>query len=271
MSQAIIDCRPWDIYIQGHIQGATSLPATQLFERMHELPKRNQALVLCGDAGSLALAQAFLEQRGYQIIEQIQWSANYEQQLKQHNQWEVGTSSRQLWRAAPFFQAFTQTLMPQFDIQAGRGLDIGCGAGRDMIYLAQHGWQMTGIDHHEDALKRAQSLATIQGVRIETQQLDLEIETDPFVMYPDASFDLVCVARYLHRPLFPFIKRLLAPQGVILFQTFLEGCGKPKNPNYWLKQGELADVFSDFEVLLDAVEYLEDGRPVSKFLARKKI
>lgn len=265
----VIDCRAWDEYTLGHIKGATSLPAEQLFERMHELPKRNQALSLCGDEASMAIAHAYLSERGYEIQASYLWTEAFMQELKQNACWEQGANSSQLWQAAPFFKRFVNEFQPKLNLSAGKGLDIACGAGRDMIYLAQNGWQMTGIDHHEDALKRVQGLANVNQLSVQTMQLDLETGANPFTVFEPASFDLICVARYLHRPLFPYIKDLLAPNGVILYQTFLEGCERPRNPNYILKKGELAQTFSNFVILCDEAEYLEDGRPVSAFLACK--
>lgn len=265
----MIDCRSKAEYISGHIQGSTHIPANELFSRMHELPKRIQAISLCGDEESLQEARSFLESRGYQVIETLLWTDELVQIMKQHNVWEEGISSQQLWQAAPFFKRFINEFQPQLNMPSGRGLDIACGAGRDMIYLAQNGWQMTGIDHHEDALRRVNGLAQVNQVSVDTLQLDLETGENPFTIFEPESFDLICVARYLHRPLFPYIKDLLAPNGIILYQTFLEGCERPRNPNYILKHNELAQVFSDFEMVCDEVEYLEDGRPVSSFLACK--
>jgi hypothetical protein len=79
------------------------------------------------------------------------------------------------------------------------------------------------------------------------------------------------VARYLHRPLFPWIKRLLKPGGIIIYQTFMQGCekfGSPRNPNFLLKPGELREIFMGAEIWLDEVEELEDGRPVAAFIAK---
>jgi hypothetical protein len=47
-----------------------------------------------------------------------------------------------------------------------------------------------------------------------------------------------------------------------------EKFGSPRNPNFLLKAGELAEVFAGAAILLDAVETLDDGRPVSAFIAR---
>jgi tellurite methyltransferase len=60
------------------------------------------------------------------------------------------------------------------------------------------------------------------------------------------------VFNFLHRPLFRDIKDGLKPGGVVVYQTYLEEqlkFGKPRNPAHLLKPGELAQVFSEFEIL----------------------
>lgn len=156
-------------------------------------------------------------------------------------------------------------------LQPGQGLDIGCGAGRDAVYLAMHGWQMTGIDYLPGALQRARQLAASQQVALNTLAVDLETGKDPFTAFTTGQFELICVARYLHRPLFPWIKRILKPGGVLIYQTFMQGAeqfGSPRNPNFLLKSNELSKIFADGEIWLDDVEYLDDGRPVSAFICR---
>ena len=140
------------------------------------------------------------------------------QQLAAEGTLETGCESRQLWQPAPLLQRFVDEIMPQYGIEPGVGLDIACGAGRDLTYLATHGWQMTGIDQSADSLARVATLAKYCKVDINTLQLDLETGTDPLTAFADNSVDVICVARYLHRPLFPAIQRILKPGGVIIYQ-----------------------------------------------------
>lgn len=249
------------------------MPATELFARMHELPKRQQVLTLCGTEADLTEAFNYLSERGHVVAEKIIWTEQLKQQLSEAGQLETGMTSAKLWQPAPLWRHFVEAIAPANNIQPGRGLDIACGAGRDMVYLARQGWQMTGVDRSDDSLQRVAVLAKTTGVSVETLRLDLETGADPFVMFADASFDLVSVGRYLHRPLFPYIKRLLKPGGVVLYQTFMRGAektaiGRPRNPAFLLEPGELAEIFSGFEVLMDEVELLDDGREVSAFIAR---
>ena len=272
-SLPLLDCRPMSAYRRGHIRGATSIPAEEMPQRMHELPKTSQPLALCGDAVSLSEAREFLTRKGYQVAEQTELTQQLLSELQEQNKLITGADSLQLWRAAPLIERFVEEMAPTHNIAPGKGLDIGCGSGRDMVYLATHGWEMTGIDYMEAALQRAQALAVTRQVSIHTECRDLETGTDPFADHADASFDLICVARYLHRPLFPWMKRILKPGGIVIYQTFMQGCehtaiGRPRNPNFLLKPGELAEHFTGAEILLDEVEILEDGRPMSAFICR---
>lgn len=170
-------------------------------------------------------------------------------------------------------QRFTETIMPQYAITAGHGLDIACGSGEGMVYLAERGWNMTGVDRMSESLQKARTLADIAGVKISTINMDLEADDDPFSHFAQHSFDLITVSRYLHRPLFPQIKALVKPNGIVLYQTFMLGCeltpiGRPRNPDFLLKPGELASHFTDAEMLLDEETTSNDGRPFARFIAR---
>lgn len=271
---ALIDCRPLAEYQLGHAAGACSVPAQELFARLHELPKRSQSLQLCGKPEDLKIARAFLLERGYPLLDDLLWHEPLVQHLQISGQWELGLQSKQWWQAAPLLQRFVQEFMPSYQIPTGRGLDLACGAGRDLIYLAQHGWQMTGVDWSADSLQRVQQLAISQNLTITTILRDLETEAKPLPEFSSSSFELICVARYLHRPLFPLLRELLKPGGIIIYQTFMQGCeqtaiGRPRNPKFLLAPHELAEQFQGFEWLLDEVEILEDERPVSAFIARK--
>jgi SAM-dependent methyltransferase len=269
----LIDCRPLSDFVLGHQATACNLPADELPQRMHELPDSAQAITLAGNADAVAQANDFLVSKGYVVQRLTIYDETHITQLKQQGDWHAGTESQRLWQPSPLIDCFVHELMPLHGIKAGKGLDIGCGSGRDLVYCAMHGWQMTGVDVQPAAVARAQALARSQHVTIETQTRDLETGADPFADIADGSVDLISIARYLHRPLFPVIQRLLAKGGVIVYHTFMVGSeafGSPKNPKFLLKAGELAAVFSDAEILLDEVVTLADGRPMSMFVARTK-
>ncbi len=59
------------------------------------------------------------------------------------------------------------------DTPPGRALDIGCGTGRDAVYLTKHGWRVTALDFAEDALAKARQRAADEGVQVEFRQGDV--------------------------------------------------------------------------------------------------
>ena len=52
-------------------------------------------------------------------------------------------------------------------------LDLGCGEGRDVVYFAQHGFEVTGLDLSLVGLEKAQRYAEEVGVQIETIHADI--------------------------------------------------------------------------------------------------
>lgn len=267
---AIVDCRSEADFLQGHQQGAISIPAPELFARMHELPMRSEPLIVWVDDSTQVEAQAFLMAKDYTITQLLHWTSTTATLLQRQNQLETGAAKITLWKPAPLIERFVTEFMPKLNITGGNGLDIGCGAGRDLVYLAKHGWIMTGIDHLSGALQRTQELAVHNQVSVSTLAMDLETDENLLSTLPKYSFDLIYGVRYLHRPLFPTIQQLLKPQGIFLYQTFMEGCellGGPRNPKFLLKHGELAQTFHHATILLDTVDYLNDGRPMSAFIA----
>ena len=133
-----------------------------------------------------------------------------------HASWEERyRESAALWsgRANPPLVAEAAELPP------GRALDVGCGEGGDVLWLAGRGWQVTGLDWSTVALARAAEHAAAAGLtdRVEWVQGDVE-SWQP----PAQSYDLV-TAHFLHptadqRP--PLIARLaaaVAPGGTLLW------------------------------------------------------
>ena len=77
-------------------------------------------------------------------------------------------------------------------INPGRALDLGCGEGRNSIWLAEQGWDVTGVDFSSVAIDRARDIAERRGVSVEWEVADLK-EYEP----PKLWFDLV-VDLYIH-------------------------------------------------------------------------
>jgi SAM-dependent methyltransferase len=130
-----------------------------------------------------------------------------------------------------------------------RVLDVACGHGRHARYLASRGCRVIAVDS-DPACGR--SLADESSV--EFRLADLERDRWPF---DGQSFDVVVVIHYLHRPLLPLLGAVLAPGGLLVYETFAVGneqFGRPRNPDYLLRPRELLDAFAELRVLA-----FEDG------------
>lgn len=264
----LIDCRPLDAYIDAHIVGAVSIPADSLGQRLYEMPSKDSPIRLAGDAQSLNAAVAFLAIKGYRIAETIELNNATLQQLQEAGQLEYGHSLYRAWQPCPLLQQWPD-LAESWNIQPGKGLDLACGTGRDAVFLALQGWEMTAIDYLPRSLNKAAMLAKRNRTDICLKLMDIEVDDIGIL---SEQFDLIIIARYLHRPLLAKLSGLLKPGGVLLYQTFMQDAkrwGSPKGEQHLLADNELAGHFSPLTILRDTIDYLPDGRPVSSFIAQK--
>ncbi len=120
----------------------------------------------------------------------------------------------------------------------GPVLDLACGSGRHARYLVSRGHPVVALDRDAEALK---PLKILTGVEIVAADLE---NGNP---WPPAGrqFAGIIVTNYLHRPLFPAIIDAVADDGILIHETFALGnetYGKPSNPDFLLRPGELLDI-----------------------------
>jgi SAM-dependent methyltransferase len=139
----------------------------------------------------------------------------------------------------------------------GRVLDVACGGGRHARYFAARGHPVAAVDRDSAALER---LAGVPGVTVLCA--DLEQGDWP---YPGERFAGIVVTNYLHRPLFAQLLTSLAPAGALIYETFAEGnerFGRPSNPAFLLRSGELLDVVGGrMRVVAYEDLYVDEPRP----------
>ena len=114
-------------------------------------------------------------------------------------------------------------------------LDVACGAGRHMRYLATLGHRVTGVDRNPEAVALAQDSGSV---------ICADIENGPWP-FAGQTFGCVVVTHYLWRPLLPTLVGSVAPGGVLIYETFAAGnesVGKPSRPDFLLQPGELLRV-----------------------------
>jgi SAM-dependent methyltransferase len=117
----------------------------------------------------------------------------------------------------------------------GLVLDVACGGGRHARLLARMGFEVAAVD-------RDPSLFSDPPPGVELRAADLEAGPWP---YAGQRFDAIVVTNYLHRPLLPILAASLEPGGLLVYETFALGnerFGKPSNPDFLLRPGELLEV-----------------------------
>lgn len=136
----------------------------------------------------------------------------------------------------------------------GRVLDLACGRGRHARLLAGMGFAVEAVD------RSGEDLAELAGLpNVATRQADLEGGPWP---YAGRAFDGIVVTNYLHRPLFPHLAATLAEGGVLIYETFMLGnerFGRPANPAFLLRPGELLEAFAGLRIV--AFEQGEVAQP----------
>ena len=114
-------------------------------------------------------------------------------------------------------------------------LDVACGSGRHVAWLAARGHAVTALDRDDQALAPLRGLAGVHEVVV------ADIESGPWPL-AGRRYDLVVVTNYLWRPLWPTLLNSLAPGGWLICETFSvdqAAIGKPSNPKFLLRHGEL--------------------------------
>ena len=123
-------------------------------------------------------------------------------------------------------------------IPNGTVLDVACGGGRHSSYFLSRNLNVVAVDREPQAIPGARFI-----------QADLE-DGSPWPL-PGERFEGVVVTNYLFRPLFPRLLESLSPGGVLIYETFMLGnerFGRPSNPDFLLRPGELLETFKDLTV-----------------------
>jgi len=150
----------------------------------------------------------------------------------------------------------------------GRALDVACGRGRHALWLAECGLTTLAVDRDPEAIRELNEAARERRLPLRAEVRDLEGGETSF---QGSTFDVIVVVHYLHRPLFPALIDALAPGGLLVYETFTRAQaarGKPTNPDFLLKPGELLELVGPLEVLASREGDFDD-RMVASVVARR--
>ena len=123
-------------------------------------------------------------------------------------------------------------------VKRGPVLDVASGSGRHSRLFSN--LEVIAVDRDAQTLPK----------EITFVRTDLE-DGSPWP-FPGRRFGAIVVTNYLHRPLLPVLAQSLAEEGVLIYETFMLGnerFGKPSNPNFLLRPGELLQAFGGLTVV----------------------
>jgi SAM-dependent methyltransferase len=133
-------------------------------------------------------------------------------------------------------------------LEPGKALDIAMGQGRNAIYLAQNGWQVTGFDISETGISRAQEEAARLGLKLDARVVSGE-EFD----FGTEQWDLVVLCYIDSRRWLDRIRQSVRPGGAILLEYYHSDTRKQRpmegNPDKTFDSNELLQLFPGFRIL----------------------
>jgi SAM-dependent methyltransferase len=280
--------------VAGAYAGVVHLPLADLERRTHELSPPEREVWVVADSQEAYYALGWLHARGrrarlvpapppdadptarYRLWEPNEWLETV------LYAWETATQAE--FRIAPLLQVPPASrgeprggLVPP----AGRGnqrrgslsqhlraLDLGCGSGREAVYLAAQGWQVVAVDRLPEALQRGRDLQRryapdsppIQWVCADLEKSDWQ---------PDGKFDCALLFYFYARGLITRACAWLKPGGALLVEAFTEThrahFGKPASDRRVAYAGELPTLLPDG---MRVVAYSEGWRTNGRHTAR---
>lgn len=149
-------------------------------------------------------------------------------------------------------------------LKKGKALVLAMGEGRNAVYLAQNGFDVTGVDISDVAIEKTNRLAeerntTVNGVVADLTDYDMG----------KAQFDLITKFYYYEPSIFSQVIEALKPGGMFILEQFSIDHLKyretssfgPRNPDYLIKPNELLEHFNSLRILYyeDTVVELNEG------------
>jgi len=297
--ERVLDVRCKEDFDSGHLRNALHIEFEELSSRFAELPPRDVSFSVIVNAAAKSSCEDLLYQKGWK-------SANFiEVPSPEWNKIEHLLTAEPnpyvpLFRPCKLLEEVISTIEDDLrennEEAKGKVLDLGCGQGRDVVYLCLRSgfhWEVTAVDMLSKMLDRVQHLASKANVMDKITLAQCRCRGDGLAVFQDDSretivaydklplfqckYSLVVVVRFLERTLLSALAESVAPGGWILYRQFQEGVeksavGHPKNPHRILRIGELTELFGGkgFDVKIDRTDILPDGRPMNSFLARKR-
>jgi tellurite methyltransferase len=150
----------------------------------------------------------------------------------------------------------------------GKALDLACGTGRNAIWLAQEGWDVTAVDGAGAAIEILEERARELNLNIQTVRADLQ--KGEYAITP-SYWDLITICYYLQRNLIEPAKSGTRPGGLLLIIVHTTE-GDEQATESRLRPGELVRYFTNWEILHSYEGKPDDPvhrRSVAEIVARR--
>jgi len=267
--------------VAGACADAAHIPLAELERRTHELPPPVREVWVVADSWDAYHALGWLHARGRRArlvsapppdadpaARYRLWTPNAWLETVLYA-WETATQAE--FRIAPLLQVPPAS---RGEPRGGslsqhlRALDLGCGSGREAVYLAAQGWQVVAVDRLPEALQRGRDLQRryapdsppIQWVCADLERSDWQ---------PDGKFDCALLFYFYARELIPRACAWLNRGGALLVEAFTEThrarFGKPAADRRVVQSGELPSLLPDG---MRVVAYSEGWRANGRHTAR---
>jgi tellurite methyltransferase len=267
--------------VAGACADAAHIPLAELEQRTHELPPPSREVWVVADSWEAYYALGWLHARGRRArlvsapppnadpaARYRLWTPNAWLETVLYA-WETATQAE--FRIAPLLQVPPAS---RGEPRGGslsqhlRALDLGCGSGREAVYLAAQGWQVVAVDRLPEALQRGRDLQRryapdsppIQWVCADLEKSDWQ---------PDGKFDCILLFYFYARALIPRACAWLKSGGALLVEAFTEThrarFGKPAADRRVVQSGELPRLLPDG---MRVVAYSEGWRANGRHTAR---
>ncbi len=157
------------------------------------------------------------------------------------------------------------------ELERGLALDLACGPGRNAIFLADQGFNVTAVDGSALAIDMLRNRARERNLAIDARVADLE--RDEFTIEPDAC-QLISDCYYLQRSLIPKMKLGVRPGGLVIAIVHLADADQSQGTPTRARPGELRSFFADWKIRHDYEGKSNEAchqRPVAEIVAQRPV
>ena len=303
----IIDVRTASNFVESHVVGSFNIPFDGLEQRRYELPPRHIKFFVVVMKRDLEIVKNWFLHQPFNIEGFLVWeNVNYLSKATKDKC--LPSTSKFSFQPCPLLKEELQYIKDLVANDTGANIvDLGCGSGRDVIFLAVNfdRANVIAVDNLPGKLREVQEFGQNYNVKNiipimkdmrkkgSLRALHAEVLNEKWLRNCARSkgahveslastndddrvkdgFSIIVISRFLCRDIFHEIIELLKIGGIVCVHSFMSCNAKPKKIKDKVEEGELSKIFGPthgMEVLRDTI-YTQpnDGRKLSMFVAMK--